>query len=87
MGDQAQPFPLEVTAARGGPTSEQKNRARRTEQQRETAMSWLQPPATLPVASLKALSVTCGNNKQGGEASGLKLSLGKDEEKLFSLSV
>lgn len=66
-----------------GPAPQQ--RKRRTRSSRKSATPWLQPPAP-PFALLKGLSVTHGCNKGGGEVSGAKLSLGK-EEGWFSPSV
>lgn len=51
---------------------------------KKPAAPWLKPPP--PFASLKGLSVPYNGNKQGGELSGVKLSMG-NEEGWFSPSV
>lgn len=66
-------------------THKPQQRKNKTRSSIKTATSWLEPPAPL-FASLKGLSVPHNGNKQGGELSGVKLSLG-NEEGWFSPSV
>lgn len=61
-----------------------KKRVRNKERQRETTTSWPQTPVPL-IASLKILSVICGDNKRGGDVSGAQLSLGKGKERCFNV--
>ena len=61
------------TAARGGPMLQQRKRMRRKKGP--------------PIASLKGLSVTCGNNKEGRRGAWSELEPGKGGGKVFSLSV
>lgn len=91
-----------VTAAQGGPMSDdrkrvrrkekQKKRVRKNEWQKETIAPWPQAPV-LPMASPKGVRATCSDNKGSGDQEGERRAVwreaepGKGREKVFSLSI
>lgn len=83
--DQAQPLPLEGTAAHEEPTQERKSRIWRMEHQKENFISCLQPHCLL--SHWKHWVQLAARASKESVVSGLQLSLGKEEGNLFTLSV